>query len=247
MLTAEDPQAHRRAARGGPAACRQDHHGRDCCLCGSAAARAVQGRLAADISRRLFIGGTAAALLPYAAHRSALAGPGRPEAPRRPLLLTNLTLFDGSGSPPRRDVNILIEGARIAGLPGLGEAVAEAEVLDCGGRLVLPGLIDAHWHATLCGVTQVTAMTADIAYVHLVAAQQAEATLLRGFTSVRDAGGPAFALKRAIDEGLVAGPRIFPSGAMISQTSGHGDFRMAERCRAPARHRSAMRRAPALR
>ena len=49
---------------------------------------------------------------------------------------------------------------------------------------------------------------------------------MRGFTSVRDAGGPSFALKRAIDEGIVVGPRIFPSGAMISQTSGHGDFRM---------------------
>ncbi len=49
---------------------------------------------------------------------------------------------------------------------------------------------------------------------------------MRGFTTVRDAGGPAFALKRAIDEGVVVGPRIFPSGAMISQTSGHGDFRM---------------------
>lgn len=49
---------------------------------------------------------------------------------------------------------------------------------------------------------------------------------MRGFTSVRDPGGPAFALKRAIDEGIVDGPRIFPSGAMISQTSGHGDFRL---------------------
>src|SRR5690625_5792027 len=57
------------------------------------------------------------------------------------------------------------------------------------------------------------------------AAAEAERTLLRGFTTVRDAGGPAFALKQAIDEGVLTGPRIYPSGAMITQTSGHGDFR----------------------
>jgi imidazolonepropionase-like amidohydrolase len=48
---------------------------------------------------------------------------------------------------------------------------------------------------------------------------------MRGFTTVRDMGGPVFALKRAIDEGVMVGPRIYPSGAFISQTSGHGDFR----------------------
>jgi imidazolonepropionase-like amidohydrolase len=58
-----------------------------------------------------------------------------------------------------------------------------------------------------------------------LATRQAEATLMRGFTTVRDLGGPVFGLKRAIDEGTIKGPRIYPSGAMISQTSGHGDFR----------------------
>ena len=77
-------------------------------------------------------------------------------------------------------------------------------------------------------------MPADVPYVHLVAAQEAERTVLRGFTTVRDVGGPSFALKRAIDERRIAGPRIYPSGAMISQTSGHGDFRMrTELPRAP--------------
>jgi imidazolonepropionase-like amidohydrolase len=56
---------------------------------------------------------------------------------------------------------------------------------------------------------------------------QAEATLMRGFTTVRDLGGPVFGLKRAIDEGVTIGPRIYPSGAFISQTSGHGDFRFS--------------------
>jgi imidazolonepropionase-like amidohydrolase len=70
-----------------------------------------------------------------------------------------------------------------------------------------------------------TLLSADVGYVNLVAAAEAERTLMRGFTSVRDMAGPSFALKRAIDDGTVDGPRIWPSGAMISQTGGHGDFR----------------------
>ena len=66
----------------------------------------------------------------------------------------------------------------------------------------------------------------DLGYLTLLAAAEARATLMRGFTSVRDLGGPSFALKRAIDQGIVAGPRIYPSGAMITITGGHGDFRM---------------------
>jgi Amidohydrolase family len=66
---------------------------------------------------------------------------------------------------------------------------------------------------------------ADSSYIDVVSGIAAQALLMRGFTTVRDAGGPVFGLKRAIDEGLVVGPRIFPSGAFISLTSGHGDYR----------------------
>jgi imidazolonepropionase-like amidohydrolase len=91
---------------------------------------------------------------------------------------------------------------------------------------MMPGLIDAHWHAMMASMPLDAMMTADAGYLNLVAGQQATRTLLRGFTTVRDAGGPSFGLKRAIDDGTVAGPRIYPSGAFISQTSGHGDFRL---------------------
>jgi imidazolonepropionase-like amidohydrolase len=77
----------------------------------------------------------------------------------------------------------------------------------------------------MAATPQILAMTADPSYLHLLAAHQAEATLMRGFTTIRDLGGPVFGLKRAIDEGVMIGPRIYPSGAFISQTSGHGDFR----------------------
>lgn len=87
-------------------------------------------------------------------------------------------------------------------------------------------MIDAHWHSTLVAVTQLQAMAGDIGFVHLMAGREAGATLRRGFTTVRDVGGPAFGLKLAIDRGVIPGPHILASGAMISQTAGHGDFRL---------------------
>ena len=122
--------------------------------------------------------------------------------------------------------DIVIEGGRITGLPAVGTGPTDADLIDCGGRAVMPGLIDCHWHATLVSVSQIAALTQDIAFVHLVAGQEAGATLMRGFTTIRDLGGPVFGLKLAIDNGVVSGPRIFPSGAMISQSGGHGDFRL---------------------
>jgi imidazolonepropionase-like amidohydrolase len=89
----------------------------------------------------------------------------------------------------------------------------------------MPGLIDAHWHAMLVRPTPAVVIGSDVGYTTLLAGAEATATLLRGFTTVRDLGGPSFSLKRAIDEGILPGPRIYPSGAMISITGGHGDFR----------------------
>jgi imidazolonepropionase-like amidohydrolase len=91
----------------------------------------------------------------------------------------------------------------------------------------MPGLIDAHWHAMLVRPTPAQLLVDDVGYMNLVAGAEATDTLMRGFTTVRDVGGPSFGLKRAIDEGIVAGPRIYPSGAIITVTSGHGDFRHA--------------------
>src|SRR5690349_16083526 len=73
--------------------------------------------------------------------------------------------------------------------------------------------------------TPVVLLTSDLGYSTLLAGAEATATLMRGFTTVRDMGGPSFSLKLAIDQGVLPGPRIYPSGAVISVTSGHGDFR----------------------
>jgi imidazolonepropionase-like amidohydrolase len=93
------------------------------------------------------------------------------------------------------------------------------------GRTLMPGLIDNHWHTMMVRPTPAELLMGDVGHLNLVAGAEATATLLRGFTTVRDLGGPSFGLKQAIDEGVVVGPRIFPSGAIITVTSGHGDFR----------------------
>jgi imidazolonepropionase-like amidohydrolase len=97
--------------------------------------------------------------------------------------------------------------------------------VDGKGRTLMPGLIDNHWHTMLVRPSPAQAIEGDLGYTNLLAGVEAEATLMRGFTTVRDLGGPSFGLKRAIDVGLLPGPRIYPSGAMITITGGHGDFR----------------------
>jgi len=198
----------------------------DACRCGAPETLRAYARLEADLSRRQMLGGIAAVMGMFAGFGLAPEHARGQAGGHRPLLLTNLRLFDGRTTRLREDADVLIEGARISALPPRGQGPEDAQRVDCGGRAVIPGLIDAHWHATLCAIGEAAALTSDPAYVHLVAANAAGGTLRRGFTTVRDVGGPSFALKRAIDEGHVEGPRIFPSGAMISQTSGHGDFRM---------------------
>ncbi|MGY6548694.1 MAG: amidohydrolase family protein [Roseinatronobacter sp.] len=195
------------------------------CHCGAPYTQAAFRRIEADISRRRMLGGAGAVLGMFAGFGLA-PQEIRAQTPGRPLLLTNLRLFDGDVLAMQQGREILIAGGRITALPAAGTGPEDAERIDCGGRAVIPGLIDAHWHATLVGVSQIVALTQDIGFIHLMAGREASATLMRGFTTVRDVGGPAFGLKMAIDRGVVAGPRIFPSGAMISQTSGHGDFRL---------------------
>ncbi|TDW95605.1 MULTISPECIES: amidohydrolase family protein [Kribbella] len=122
-------------------------------------------------------------------------------------------------------VQVVVRDGVIDKISPAAEIPARARVVPGEGRTLIPGLIDAHWHAIFASVPLMTALTGDVGFLHIVAAAAARDTLLRGFTTVRDAGGPSLGLKQAIDDGLVPGPRIYPSGAMISQTGGHGDFR----------------------
>jgi imidazolonepropionase-like amidohydrolase len=140
-------------------------------------------------------------------------------------LFTNVKVFDGKSDKLTARTSLLVVGNKIEKIGGDIAAPEKAVVIDGGGRTLMPGLIDMHWHAMLVRPRPAEVLTSDIGYTNLVAGAEATDTLLRGFTTVRDVGGPSFGLKLAIDEGVVAGPRIYPSGAMITVTSGHGDFR----------------------
>jgi imidazolonepropionase-like amidohydrolase len=153
---------------------------------------------------------------------------GAQAPPQAATVFQNVRIFDGKSGRLSGLSYVLVRGNRIERIsvtPIATDRRADTVLIDGGGRTLMPGLIDVHWHTMLVRPTPAQAMIADIGYTNLVAGAEATDTLLRGFTTIRDLGGPAFGLKRAIDEGVVVGPRIFPSGAMITITSGHGDFR----------------------
>ncbi|MBX3302444.1 MAG: amidohydrolase family protein [Nitrospira sp.] len=145
------------------------------------------------------------------------------------VLFENVRIFDGTGGTLSAPSNVLVRGNKIDKIstkPIPVDRRADTRIIDGGGRTLMPGLIDAHVHLAMAAAPMSVLMIADIGYINLLAGKVAGDMLMRGFTSVRDLSGPTFGLKRAIDEGLVNGPRIWPSGAMISQSGGHGDFRM---------------------
>ncbi len=189
------------------------------CLCHRPEIHALTGRINSQLSRRGFVAGVGASLAALGAPRLAKADAG-PDAPR-PILLTNFRLFDGKTAALREGLHLLVGAGRIKAV-ATGDAVAPDGVrtIDCGGRVVMPGLIDAHWHSVFAALPISSLFAADVGYIFLAASGEAERTLMRGFTTIRDLGGPSFPLKQAIDEGLVLGPRIYPCGAMITTSGG---------------------------
>ncbi|MBK9739463.1 MAG: amidohydrolase family protein [Actinobacteria bacterium] len=148
--------------------------------------------------------------------------------PSSGIVFRNARVFPGHGESLLEPCDVRIDGSTITSVGAVAPGADDADlmIIDGSGQVLMPGLIDAHWHAAFAAISAPEAMTCDVGYLYLAAGREAGRTLMRGFTTVRDAGGPTFAVKRAIDEGVVTGPRILPSGAFISQTSGHGDFRM---------------------
>ncbi|WP_220485337.1 amidohydrolase family protein [Myroides sp. WP-1] len=98
-----------------------------------------------------------------------------------------------------------------------------ARVIDGKGKFVMPGMIDCHWHSFLAANSNAAITMGEESFLFINAAKESENTLQRGFTTVRDLGGHVMGIKQANDSGINNGPRIYPSEAMISQTSGHGD------------------------
>lgn len=198
------------------------------CLCHRHEIQALTRRLNVDLTRRGFVAGVAASIASLSAlGLSARAGAQPvPAAASRPIMFTNLRLFDGRSPKLREGLSVLVDGNRIKAVAqGSPTAPEGAQRIDCAGRVLMPGLIDAHWHTLFAGLPIQTLLAGDIGYIHLAGAAEAERTLMRGFTTVRDMGGPVFAFRQAVDEGLIPGPRIYASGAMITGTGGHGDLR----------------------
>ncbi|WP_110458332.1 metal-dependent hydrolase family protein [Shewanella algidipiscicola] len=145
-------------------------------------------------------------------------------------LFKNVHIFDGSSANLSSAKNVYIENQHIKKIENYTSetlnASVEGVVIDGQGKTLMPGLIDAHTHLMLAGLPQQTLLLADQGFINIAAAKTASEMLQRGYTSVRDLGGPVFGLKLAIDKHITTGPRIWPSGAFISQTGGHGDFRL---------------------
>jgi imidazolonepropionase-like amidohydrolase len=167
----------------------------------------------------------ASSLLLLGAASPALAAPAAGPV----TLFQNVRVFDGKGGSVSGPSDVLVRGNTIERIAPAGSvkpgAEAGATVIPGGGRVLMPGLIDAHWHTMLVATPGRGDFEDDPSFMAIVAVPEAARALMRGFTTVRDVGGNCFALKHVIDEGVVVGPRIYPSGAIISVTSGHGDFR----------------------
>lgn len=143
------------------------------------------------------------------------------------VLINNVQIFNGKDEKTTTGNVLIVDNliSKISSSPIPVNRSGNTKIIDGKGKFLMPGLIDAHWHAFMTSNTMADMLDGDISYAHLQAGQEAGNTLLRGFTTIRDLGGPVFGLKKAIDNNVLPGPRIYPSGATISQTAGHGDFR----------------------
>ena len=137
----------------------------------------------------------------------------------------NATVFDGSSDELLSNKSIVVEGERIREVVDSGKEVSADNVIDCAGRFVMPGLIDAHFHAysPTFDIYSLDRMPMSLLASH--AGTLLEGALSRGFTTVRDAGGADVGLALATEAGLIKGPRLFFCGKALSQSGGHGDMR----------------------
>ncbi|WNC73620.1 amidohydrolase family protein [Thalassotalea psychrophila] len=146
------------------------------------------------------------------------------EAVPQVTIFKNVNIFDGTSTKLIKGKDVLIEGNLIKVI-GVDLDVKGATVIDGGGRTITPGLHDMHTHVALFRNVTNSRNNLDMAYTGALAAARLEGMLMNGFTTVMDVGGPAKFAQKLVDEGIYKGPRIYPSEALITQTSGHGDFR----------------------
>ncbi|WP_380058984.1 amidohydrolase family protein (plasmid) [Falsihalocynthiibacter sp. SS001] len=141
------------------------------------------------------------------------------------VLFTNVNIFDGVSESLLENASVLVEGNLIKTISTQSIDAGDAQLIDGGGRTLMPGFIDNHVHLMLPGPT-LPSMEANSTWEDLAIAgvASAEMYLMQGFTTVRDAGGQNAGLQRAINAGTVVGPRIYPSAAFLGSRGGHADF-----------------------
>jgi imidazolonepropionase-like amidohydrolase len=156
---------------------------------------------------------------------SAAVAQGAPAGESARTLITNVRVWDGTSTRLSGATNVLIEGNRIKAISPAAQPDTGTTVIDGGGRTLMPGLINAHLHLAL--PDSIPNVESNLLPGDVIIGSQlmARGYLLDGFTTLRDAGGNVFAVKKAIDRGDLVGPRIYPSGALISQLGGHFDLR----------------------
>ena len=140
-------------------------------------------------------------------------------------VIRNANVFDSAAGQLRPNSRIVIEGERIVAVTSEPIHVDDAKVIDAGGRVVLPGLIDAHVHVVAASHDLVGLAMQPASLVSAQSSAIMRGMLMRGFTTVRDAAGADFGLQEAVERGLFEGPRLFIAGFPISQTGGHADMR----------------------
>ena len=135
------------------------------------------------------------------------------------VLFAGGQVLDGTGADVT-GADVVVEDGRIV---DIGSGLDGDESVDVSGRTILPGLFDCHTHVVVSSIDTMRLLQTPFSYRFFQAADNLEATLRIGITTVRDAGGADLGVKQAVDDGLVAGPRMHISLSMISQTGGHGD------------------------
>tara|TARA_R100001129_G_scaffold61614_2_gene41921 strand:- start:640 stop:1860 length:1221 start_codon:yes stop_codon:yes gene_type:complete len=140
-------------------------------------------------------------------------------------LLQNARIFDGRTPDLSEPVDIVLDDGRFRQIAKTIEVPSDVDRYDLDGRTVMPGLIDAHFHAYASDIDFVKLETLPPTYLAQRARHLMEGALQRGFTTVRDVGGGDYGLWKAIEEGWIEGPRLFYCGRAFSQSGGHGDIR----------------------
>jgi imidazolonepropionase-like amidohydrolase len=137
----------------------------------------------------------------------------------RRLILSGGRVFDGRGAEPATADLAIADGQIV----DIGSGLDGDDSVDVSGRTLLPGLFDCHTHVILSDIDQWRILQTPFSYQFYEAERNLEATLRAGITTIRDAGGADMGIQRAVDDGLINGPRMHISVRMISQTGGHGD------------------------